>query len=47
MNFNEDDETESDFFDKFEIKGVLGHGSYAQVVSAINKLTHEEVAVKV
>ena len=44
---NEDDESESPFFDKYKIVEFLGQGAFAQVVSAINKTTNEPVAVKV
>ena len=47
MLYNEDDEAESPFFEKFEIKELLGHGAFAQVVSAINKSNNETIAVKV
>lgn len=47
MNYNEDDDTESGFFDHFKIIDKLGQGAFAEVVAAVNKKTGEEVAVKV
>ncbi len=43
---NEDDEAESPFYDKYQVKELLGRGAFARVVSAVNRITNEEVAVK-
>jgi len=47
FTINEDDESESAFFDKFKIDEFLGQGAFAQVVSAHNKQTNDVFAVKV
>eukprot|EP01017_Pseudomicrothorax_dubius_P048837 TRINITY_DN8978_c0_g1_i3.p1 TRINITY_DN8978_c0_g1~~TRINITY_DN8978_c0_g1_i3.p1 ORF type:complete len:357 (+),score=48.53 TRINITY_DN8978_c0_g1_i3:64-1134(+) len=43
----DDDESEERFSDWFEMIGLLGQGAYGVVVSAVDNLSKEEVAVKI